>query len=567
MRCPEQVLDPGDMGGARYTRHSFARSLLRRAAAQGWSVVRELFDMDDLGRGTATYRVDGDGHTWRFVAFSQRLAESERTDRVVAESWDVTGALVEGPVDPARLRMMRQQVARQESGRADADTLIWTRANRSERFFEYVVRRLAMGEQPEAHLMGPGPYVLRSTAFYSNGKFGLADFERFPEDHPFAVPYRAHMLTAWLMRELSYDLVEHCAARQSTSAARLEGPWRRYLGLGNATGLGLVPYLVNHPQVLDAWARLRELPLAAAVHRIARPGDEDVTTVLRLLQRAVDYLAERSDLPTMPYLDEPALSRQVADLQRLVEEFAGAGTMDGAATELPWHRLHQAAAAAGPECRGLVASILTELTSDLDETVEALLRCDERPRPQPGMTCGEVRSLLDDHYGWTRRFHFKDAAAVRHFWFSSLDNEEPRRGVRGKDDGAHVEHAVDVARAVHELAAAMEGADPAQTVAEFLVHHPRTRGTVLRVQASSRLRYGEVRANLLAADFLPLDVQRFQLAVYGMENYSPQSSDWLRVSLFSGAPRRTDLEDHTADDDWMFTPQPRGRAAHGAASR
>ena len=46
-----------------------------------------------------------------------------------------------------------------------------------------------------------------------------------------------------------------------------------------------------------------------------------------------------------------------------------------------------------------------------------------------------------------------------------------------------------------------------------------------------------MRTNLLAADFLPLHLQRFQLAVYGMENFNPQSTDWLRVTLFSGAPR------------------------------
>ncbi|MGB5936314.1 MAG: hypothetical protein WBG36_10175 [Ornithinimicrobium sp.] len=33
----------------------------------------------------------------------------------------------------------------------------------------------------------------------------------------------------------------------------------------------------------------------------------------------------------------------------------------------------------------------------------------------------------------------------------------------------------------------------------------------------------------------------------------PQSTDWWRVTLFSGAPRIDDLLAGTADDDWIFT--------------
>jgi len=76
------------------------------------------------------------------------------------------------------------------------------------------------------------------------------------------------------------------------------------------------------------------------------------------------------------------------------------------------------------------------------------------------------------------------------------------------------------------------------------------------------LAYAEVRANLLASDFVPLHVQRLQLAVYGMENFNPQSTDWLRVTLLSGAPRIDDLRNGTADDEWVFTPRPQEGTNH-----
>ncbi len=562
LRPAAVVMDPMDMTGARATRHSFARALVRRAVAQDWRIERTRFDIDELGCGTAVYRVQAEGHVWSFVAFSQRLAQGERTDRVIAKSWDVTAALVEGEADGTRIQRMAAQVPLQENGRAEAGALIWTRANRSERFFDYVVDRLTRGEQPERDKFGCSPYVMRSTAFYSNGKCGLADFERFSGDHPFAVPYRSHMLAAWLLRELSYDLVEQCAVLRNPAAARLSGDWRRYLGLGNATGLGMVPYVINHPEVLDAWARLREVPLASVLSRHVAPDDADVDRVVALLGRAVTCLAEQTELVPQPYLANPDLAAQVAPVAALLDEWRRTGEVAGLPVSTIWRTLHDAASATGPECRGVVASVLTELSADLDDAVEASLRCDESRPLAPGTRCAEVLATIEDSYAWVSDFDFTDPAQTRHFWFSSADNEEPRRARRGEDPGEQVEHGVDIARAISMLRADLATVPGATSVAEFLLAHPWHRSSVCRVQSVGVLEYGEVRANLLAADFVPLHVQRLQLAVYGMENFNPQSTDWLRVTLLSGAPRTGDLQNRTADDDWVFTPRPQEGTNH-----
>jgi hypothetical protein len=553
------------MGGARYTRYSFARTLIRRAVADGWVVSRERFDIDGEGRGTAVFRVDAQGHTWRLVAFSQKLTDDLRTDRVIADAWDVTGALVEGDLDDERLADLAVQVPLQEAGRADPGTIIWTRANRSARFFDYVVDRLSLGLQPESERVGSSPYVLRSTAFYSNGKFGLADFERFAGDHPFAVPYRAHMLTAWLLRELSYDLVEHVAARRSDRAARLTGPWRRYLGVGNATGLGMVPYVVTHPGVLDAWAQLRERPLASVLARTAAEAAADWERLRALLDRATEYLASQTDLRTAPYLAGPDVAEQLSRVERVLAEFGTSGTIAGTTVRRPWQALHDLAAAEGPQCRGVVASLLTELTDD-DAELEDLLRVDEAMPVQARMTCRALLELLQARYGWIDDFDFGDPGEQHYFWFFSRNSEEPRRARHDVDPGEEVQHNVDVARLVAALRDDLRAAAPTSTLAEFLLGRPGHRQAVSRVQTVSRLTYGEVHDNLVSATFLPLNVQRFQLAVYGMENYSPQSTDWLRVTLFSGAPRTAEIGEGTADDDWIFTLRPRERTDHDATA-
>ncbi|KWX23678.1 hypothetical protein AFM11_12840 [Mycolicibacterium wolinskyi] len=558
-RPPEQVLDPADMGAARYTRHSFARTFLRTAAAQRWHAECERTDLDADGRGEVVYRITIGDRIFRFVAFSTTLTDEDRTDRVIAKAWDVTGALIEGPLTAERLAAMRREVPQQEHGRADEGTLIWTRANRSSRFFDYVVDRLSAGLQPDAATMGDAAYILRSTAFYSNGKFGLADFDRLDDAHPLRLPYRAHMLTAWLLRELSYDLVEHCAHARNRLSANLSGEWRRYLGLGNATGLGMVPYVVNHPQVLDAWCAARELPLAHALEQPTHQSDGRVRAALGLLRRAVDYFGERAGMATVPFADCARLSSDLGQVAESLAEYTLRGTVGGDKTDRAWQVIHAVAGDLGNEVRGVVDSVIVEVYPELDEDVDRLLRCDQRLSIDPRQTCGRLRAALRERYGWVDRFDFDDPDESAYFWFSSENNEEPRRGRRGIDSGDRVEHGIDVARSVRALTRDLDAAPDTRLVAEFLLGHPWHRGAVARVQSLEGLPYAEAHANLLAREFLPLNLQRFQLAMYGMENYLPQSTDWLRVTLFSGAPRAVDVATGV-DDDWMFTLKPRKAA-------
>jgi len=552
-RPADVALDPADMGTARATRHSFNRSFLRTAARQRWAVDRTDWQVDDAGRGRFVYRVATPTHVFHLVGFSQVLDESQRTDRVVARSWDVTAALVEGEVDDDLLEVLTREVPRQEAGRAPVGTLVWTRANRSARFFDAVAEALAAGHQPDPAALGDGAYVLRSTAFYGNGKFALTGFDGYPTEHPLALPYRAQMLTAWLLREFSYDLVEHCARARNPKAVPLSGAWRRYFGLGNATGLGMVPYIVNHPTVLDAWCALRELPLA---HALARPvTHEAVDRVLELLARAERYFSRRAALPTAPYPDLGTLADGLGRLREALTEYRATGCLDGVAPTDPWRAAQDRAAAESNEVRAVLDTVLVEDTAELDDDVEALLRCCEEQTWDPATTCARARDQLQRTYGWTRRLDLTSSSATARFWFTSQDNEEPRRGRRGVDPGVEVEHPLGVARDVAALLDDLDQAPGDDPLADFLLTHPWHRGALGRALSLVEVPYGEVRTNLPAADFLPLDLQRFQLAVYGMDNYSPQSTDWLRVTLNSGAPRAADIRAGVTDD-WLFAPGP-----------
>lgn len=559
-REPNVAMDPEELGTARVTRHSFARSFLRTAAAQGWKVSTREWEMDDVGRGHAIYRVDIDGHIVEAIAFSQVIDEDLRTDRVIAQDWDVTFALVDGELSPEDIVYLRGHVTKQEDGRADSRTLIWARANRSQRFFSYVVDALAQGVQPDAAQVSDAAYILRSTAFYGNGKWGLRDFEGIGAGHPLGVPYRAQMLSAWLLRDFSADLAEHCARASARAASRtavaLDIRWRRYLGLGNATGLGMVPYVIRHPQVLDAWVALRELPLAHARSQEWAPQSPQWNRVVELLERAQSYFAQKISFDTAPYPTGPELAVLLDKPRQWAVEYQSSQTMAGEPTGVPGDALHRLANGVSLELRQIVDSILVECDASLDADIEALLLCDDRTALHPSMTVGELRAAMEAHYEWVGDHDFTKPGATQMFWFYSKNNQEPRRGRRGKDKGVITEHPVGIARDAARLWEDLRGTSTETSVGTFLLDNPQHWGIVERIQSVEGLAYTEARVNPLADDFLPLDLQRFQLALYGMENFNPQSTDWLRVTLFGGAPTVADVTTGAPVDDWLFVPRP-----------
>ena len=545
LRPPEVVMRPEMLGAARLTRYSFSRTMLRRAVADGWTAGLVRQDLDTEGRGESIYRVDTGTHQFSFVAFTTTIDESAHTDRVIADRWEIAAVLVDGDVTDELLATLRVEVPAQEKGRLDPRILSLTRGNRSVRFFRYLVDTLAAGDQPDPDHVGDAGYILRSTAFYANGKYGMRSFVDYHDDHPFRVPYRAQFVAAWMFRELGYDMVEHCArVLGGESAVRFEGGWRHYFGLGNATGLGLVPYAFKHPRVLDAWVGVREVALADVR---GRPGDAAAAELLEAwIARAHRHFAAGTDDDCHPFLNSRSL---VPVLERIAVAWRAVS-----GDELPFDSLYRWAELDGPETAEMVVSLLLELHDGDDDQFDALFLVDERSSADPATTVAETRSLLDGRFGWLAGLDLDGPGSDRYWWVVSDNTEEPRRARRDRLPPEHRDVAIDVALRLWRLRAALREWDDDTPMHRVLSRYPEHRMAVERLHASDR-RYGEPRDNACSADYLPLQIQRFQLAMYGMDNYKPKSTDWLRVTLFQGAPR---LEDMGPDvtDDWVLPPRP-----------
>ena len=240
LRPPDQVMRLARMGSMFPSRLSFLRTLIRRLAAEKVQIARPVWEMDSGGFGHAVYTLRLGGYEYSLVAVSTDLPPDQRTDRVIATAWDSAYVLYDGIPDAAEIARILASAPKQEAARFTERDLILSRANKSVRLFTHVVQALREGRQPEAEMVRDVGYLMRTTAVYGNGKFGIADRHMIDTRPGLEGPFAAEMLTVWLIRHFTHDLVEHVG--RGTLDRRL----KRHLGIGNATGLGMAPVSYTH---------------------------------------------------------------------------------------------------------------------------------------------------------------------------------------------------------------------------------------------------------------------------------------------------------------------------------
>ena len=207
LRSPDVVMRLERLGCAHQCRLSFMRVLLRRMQREGWTFDRPVFDIDAKGVGVAVYCAHGPDRTYSLVAFGHDLPAEQRSDRVIAHAWDSTFTLFDGVPAREDIERLSRNVPKQEAGRVSARELSVSRANRSVRMFEHVVSRLAAGAQPDIAVVEDVGYLMRTTAVYGSGKLGAADREAWGERPEFAGSFQPEMLSVYLTRAYTLDLV------------------------------------------------------------------------------------------------------------------------------------------------------------------------------------------------------------------------------------------------------------------------------------------------------------------------------------------------------------------------
>jgi hypothetical protein len=531
-RPPEVVMRLARMGSFHQTRLSFMRSLLRRLKNEDWKFKRNLWAINEQGFGRAVYTVYGPERAYSLVAFSHDLPDEMRSDRVIATAWDTTFSLYDGIPGAADLDRLEQNVPKQEAGRISDSELSLSRANRSVRLWQHVVDRLAAGRQPDRDQLEAVGYLVRTTAVYGSGKFGAADRLSIAGRPEVSAPFQAELLSVWLTRAFSLDLVEHIArARGGDQAVPIEPEMRRRIGVGNSTGLGMAPFLINHPALLNNWMMAREEALAR-VRALPQAEPAAIAEFKRHFERACFNLSQwHSEHP----IQIEKLDALRADLELMASYIAG----ESLSEDHPWDRFYRwAEESLSLEGQEQLVSLLIEPYGELVDELTQCMDADEHLAffIDGAMPVTRLCEIIETRCQWALQVDYEQPENRARFWYTSAEKLEPRVGERFHEPGAEYELPLAVGYDIKQMQAALTTWEGGQTTAEFLLAHPEHRHTARRVQNLAVRPYAEIQDNLIAADMLPIDILRCKLSFFGATKFDPRSDRWVRICMYQDAP-------------------------------
>ena len=546
-RPPSVVMRLARLGSFHQCRLSFMRVLTRRMANEKWTFSRPRFDIDNNGVGTAVYTANGPERTYSLVAFAHDLPADQRSDRVIAEAWDTTFALFDGVPEASDIERLSKNVPYQEAGRVEETELTLSRANRSIRLWNHVVDALASGRQPDIEQIDAVGYLMRTTAVYGSGKFGAADRDVIADRAEFAAPFQAEMLTVFLIRSFVRDLVQHMASTKGgDEAVQLSRPIAQRLGIGNSTGLGMAPFLVNHPILFNNWIQARE----EAIARV-RAVEEACETEAQIFRSALSR-SERSIANW--HSAHPQQIKKLAALRNDLKLLSNYISTESLSTDKPWNRLciwtEQALSEEGQE---LVASLILEAYPELVDELAPEMSDNNAATFQidGSMSIATARELIENSFGWGFELDWEAPENCARAWYVSEEKLEPRLGERFDEPVADYEQPLAPARDASLAFREMKHFSPDSTVAKFLLKHPEHRHTLRRAQMSATAPYGEIRDNTISAKILPIDMLRAKLSFFGATHFDPRSDRWVRICMYAGAPYPEDLNPENADL-WVY---------------
>ena len=531
--------------GSRYpSRLSFSRSMLRRLINDNWEIHKSKFDLDKDGFGTVVYEIIINKQTYSLVCFSAFLDDKDRSDRVIASKWDTAYTLHVGKLSDQDLNRLKKTIPLQESGRNSPDELILSRANKSVRLFQYVVDCLSNGNQPDIYEINKVGYLLRTTAVYGSGKFGLSDFTNTKNTTVFNQPFRAEMLSVYLIREFSIELVEHVARQiNPKKAVKLDRKIKQHLGIGNSTGLGMAPFIIKHPKLINKWMK----QYTKTLEEISQIELDNIVfeKYKKLLNKALSYLEEVNTS------DEFQVNKNKLTTEDLKKYISYINDLD-LSQKFKWlDILDYCDSNFNNDTKEIARVQLIELYPQISEELAEDMADEEIMDIDGNQSIGDLKKIINDKYSWIKNIDFNNKDSNYLFWYVSAAKLEPRLGERYNEQGSELEQNLGIAKMVNDLFKQIKNVDENQLICEFLLTHPEYRGIVKRIQSLKNYPYSEVQDNVLDKKTIPIDMLRFKLSFFGANRYDPKSDRWLRVSFFSGAPYLSDLNNKNVDE-WGF---------------
>ena len=543
LRKPELVMKLDRLGSFHQSKLSFLRSFIREF--KNWEFTTEKFALDKQGFGHIVYVVNNGQKQYSLICFSNHIEDSERSDRVIATKWDASFVLFDGVPTEEDIERLNDNVPLQEQGRVSEKELCLSRANKSVRVFEHVVDKLSKGEQPNTKLLYDVGYLYRTTAVYGSGKFGLADRIKIQNREELKGPFRLEMMLVYLARQFTFDVVNHVAySRSPNKAVKLKEDIARNLGIGNSTGLGMAPFIVNHPALLNQWIIAKEKALKAirSISSVSQKDKDIFQSYLSIIRENIKFWKTESDFQKKK---NNQLLKDLSIFQKFYSSFP--------LNKFFWNSIYEwTEANTQSECCEFIISLMMEVYPDIVEPLsfEMSINEDEYFDIDTSRTIKEVCQLIEDQYTWLLDINFDDKENILNFWYYSKNKQEPRMSDRFTEEGSDLELPLAIARDVSALYDDLKSCNLEKDLGYYLLKNQEYRHILRRVLICEKLPYSEIQDNTISKTLIPIDMLRLKLSFFGATRFDPRSDRWVRITMYQGAPLMREIS--KSDDTWSY---------------
>ncbi len=545
LRDPNKIMRLSRLGSFHQSKLSFLRSFLNEF--KDWEYKRDLFNLDRFGYGEAVYSFRKNKRTYSLVCFANKIKDDERSDRVIATKWDAAFTLHDGVPNQKDIDRLKNEVPRQEVGRLSFKELTLSRANKSVRVFNHVVERLSEGKQPDLELLSNVGYLYRTTAVYGSGKFGLADRFRIKNREEINGPFRLEMMLVYLVRQFTFDQVNHVAHHKNPSkAVVLDRKICKNLGIGNSTGLGMAPFIVNHPTLLNNWVMSREIALKK-IREIKIVKKKDSVLFIDCIKKSITNITSWN---TDSEYQQNKIKNLLKDIKKFIHFIDNDFDFED---EYPFNQIYLwLDEKACEECIEYVVSIMMEPYDEITNPLVSQMSSEEDKyfTIPTNRTVKDLINIIEKKYSNILEINFKKKQNTQNFWFISKNKEEPRLADRFEEGGSELEQPLAIARDVKKLHKKLLDTKNSSTVAEFLSKNSKLRHIVRRAFIVEKFPYSEIQDNTIGKNIMPIDMLRLKLSFFGALKFDPRSDKWLRICMFQGAPLPDELKNY--DEQWVY---------------
>ena len=546
LRHPADVMKLDRLGSFHQTRLSFSRQLIDELILNNWKTEIIKWNINSIGTGNAVIKISSKQRIYSLVVFCHQINDDERSDRVIAEKWDMTFSLFLGIPSKEELDEMSKNLKIQELGRHLPKQLTLSRANKSVRVFNSVLNNLSEGKQPDKKMINNIGYLVRTTAVYGNGKFGIADYLPETNDNPLNKPFQAEMLTVYLIRYFSIELVNYLAKEKGKDKSiTLSNEISKHVGVGNATGLGMAPFLINHQKLIHKWIQARETAISRVLS-IKKLSTYNQTKIFNLIERAYLYTTQWNVDDVIQFKRINVLRKELKDISNN-KSLNDLLNNDYPLQNVYLHFINKISI----ETQEILNSIFIEPFPELLDDLTNEMGTDEQNTVAIGYKVNELIKIIQDKYSWALKIDIKNPDENFYFWYTSQAKLEPRLGATQIDHGKEKQLPFDIPQQVQNALKILTKLPDDMTGAEAMILHPEIRNIIKRAIINENFPFSEIQNNLVGKKVRPIDLLRCKLSFFGATKYDPKSNLWTRITLFQGAPLPHQLQEENATE-WLF---------------